>query len=76
MTPEERKEFDELKHRVAFLEELCVNYHNVLNELRGSYRDEVKLFKDHVTREAILLHTPHFCELMRNGNMGFERNVG
>lgn len=66
MTPEERKEFDELKNRVVFLEELCVNYHNVLNELRGSH-DKVKLYKDFMTREAILFH---------NGNMGFERNIG
>jgi hypothetical protein len=79
MNAEERKEFDELKRRVDFLEELCANYHNVLVKMQKGDHDPFRrkiLAHDSDDRDLVLLHNSEFTKYMRNGNMGFERNVG
>jgi hypothetical protein len=78
MTPEEKKEFDDLKRRVAFLEELCVNYHNVLIEMQkgdSDFHRRELLNHDSGDRDLVLLHDFHCGPLMRNGNIGFGRAV-
>jgi hypothetical protein len=57
---EERKEFDELKLRVAFLEGLCIDYHNALHELGKANPDKAKLYGKFLERDVIFLHSPHF----------------
>ena len=78
MTTEERKEFDYLKRRVDFLEQLCANYHNVLTKMQKGDRDPMRreiLSHDSDDRDLVLLHNPEFTKYMRNGDIGFGRMV-
>jgi len=64
MTPEEKAEFDDLKGRVAFLEQLCLEYHDAIIDFEKGYTSPNSSFQ----RDLLLLHNPNIGPLMRLGN--------